>query len=66
MKVTIQFLKKEREIEMKEGSTIADALKKIEINPETVIVNRGGEIVTDSEKLKSGEKIEAIRIVSGG
>ena len=66
MLVKIKFLKKEREVEVKEGSTVSDALKKTGINPETVIASRDGEIIPDSEKLKKGETIEAIRIVSGG
>ena len=66
MIVKIKFLGQIKGVELKEGSTISDALKKAGINPETVIVSRMGEIVPESEKTKEGETIEAIRIVSGG
>ena len=66
MSVKIRFLKKEQEIEAKENATVSDILKEIKLNPQTVIVSRQGEIIPDTEKVKDGDKLEAIRVVSGG
>jgi sulfur carrier protein ThiS len=66
MRVKITFLKKVNEVEIPEGSSIREAIKKAGINPEEVIINRNGTIIPDSEKMKEGELIETIRITSGG
>ena len=66
MFVKISFLKKEQEVEIEEESTVSDILKEIKLNPQTVIVSRQGEIIPDTEKVKNGDKLEAIRVVSGG
>ncbi len=66
MKVKITFLKKMREVDVPEGSSVREAIKKAGINPEEVIINMDGTIIPDSGKLKDNDLIEAIRITSGG
>ncbi len=50
------------------GATISieKLLKKMGINPEIVIVSVNGEITPDNEKVKAGDKVEIIKVVSGG
>ncbi len=48
------------------GNFVTDLLKEIKINPETVIVVRQGEVLTEKEILHDNEKIELLSVISGG
>lgn len=66
MQVSVTYEKKTKKISLKGGATALLALKKAGINPEMVLIKRGGEIIPDAEKLKAGDKIELLRVVTGG
>ncbi len=57
---------RDKEYEVKAGMTLLDALKKSNIVPESVIATRDGEMITEDEILKDGEKIKLIAVISGG
>jgi len=57
---------KTRTLKMPEKSSIENLLEELEINPETVVVLRNGEVVPDFERLSKGDRIEIIDIVSRG
>ncbi len=68
MKVRVKILSggvKEQELEVLEGSTYEDLLESLHINPEIVIVFRGGVPVPLDEKLVADD-IEILRVVTGG
>lgn len=65
MKVVVKTDKKSS-IEVKEGSSINDLLRKLRINRETIIVMRNGEICVEEEELKDGDTVEILRAISGG
>lgn len=48
------------------GETVAELLKEIGVNPETVIVVRKGEVITEKEILGDDDKIELLSVISGG
>lgn len=48
------------------GETVADLLKEISVNPETVIVVRKSEVLTEKEILSDKDKIELLSVISGG
>jgi sulfur carrier protein ThiS len=52
--------------EVRAGMTARDALKKIDIPPESVLITRNGELITEDEILKEGEQIRLIAVISGG
>ncbi len=66
MKIEILHQGKRKLFDMDDGLDVCSVLRLAQINPETVIVNKNGEIIPDTEKLEDNDKIEAIRIVSGG
>jgi sulfur carrier protein len=66
MKVNVVFLKNAKTVAVKQNASVLDALEALKINPETVIVKRGKEIVTEEEALNNKDEIEIIKIVSGG
>ncbi len=48
------------------GMTIRTALKKLKINPETILPTKNGELITDDEIIEDGDQIRLVRIISGG
>ncbi len=58
--------KKEKKIKVEDGLSIGDLLKDLEINKETVLVAKNGEISLEEEILKEGDVVEIISVISGG
>ena len=57
---------KEKTIELGNNATIKDLLKKMVINPVTVIVSKNNDVVLEDEKLKDKDDIKIISVISGG
>ena len=53
-------------IELDKNSIVADLLKKLNINPVTVIVSRNNELILEDEKLKDRDEIQILSVISGG
>uniref|UniRef100_A0A7C3RW23 MoaD/ThiS family protein n=1 Tax=Dictyoglomus thermophilum TaxID=14 RepID=A0A7C3RW23_DICTH len=61
------IFRRENEIkEIKGNYKVNEILKILNINPETVIVVKGDEIVTPDKLIKDDEEIEIIPVISGG
>ncbi len=58
--------RQKREIRVSRRAVVADLLKKLGQNRETVVVRVNGKIVAEEEHLKSGDVVEIIPIVTGG
>jgi len=52
--------------EIKGSHTVEKVLKMLNIIPETVVVVKGGSLVTLDTKIEEDEEIEIIHVVSGG
>lgn len=48
------------------GKTVQELLQQIKINPETVIVVRNSEVITEQETLHDNDKLELLSVISGG
>ncbi len=66
MLVKVKFRGKSKDVELEGKSNVETLLEKIKINPETVLVKRDKEIITEGENLKDRDSVELIRIISGG
>lgn len=66
MRVVVHHMEKNRSIEVPEKSKVIDVIRKANVNPETVIVRRGEEILLEDDVLRKNDKLEMIRIISGG
>ena len=55
-----------QEFKVNAGMTVRDALLKIDIQPDTVLITRSGELITDDEILREGDEIKLIAVISGG
>lgn len=64
MAATLKLRK--NEFEVKAGMTVRDAMLKHDIQPESVIPTREGELITDDEIIREGETIRLVTVISGG
>lgn len=69
MIIKIKLLPKEKEyqdFEVKDGAIGQDLFEKLKLHPDAYIIAREGSPIPIDEKLKEGEKISLIQVVSGG
>ena len=57
---------KNAKIEMDNNSSVADLLKKLNINPVTVIISRNNELILEDEKVNDKDEIKILSVISGG
>ena len=56
----------EREIEVKEPKRVRDLLRELGLFEEEVLVLVNGELVTEDTKLKPGDRVQLVRVISSG
>ena len=66
--VSVRVLPKKRKkrIKLPTRSNVGGLLKALDLNPQTVVVKCNGKIVTEGERLASGDLVEVVPIVTGG
>jgi len=64
MSAKIIFRKKEYEI--RPGTTILTALKRLNIRPEAVIPTKNGELILEDDIIEEGDVIKLVGVISGG
>jgi sulfur carrier protein len=64
MPVKLIFRKKGYEVEA--GITVRQALKRIDLDPESVLATSSGELITEDEVLRDGEEVKLVAVISGG
>ncbi len=64
MDVFIEF--ENKTCKLRFSGTVSQLLKRLKINPETVIVARNSELVTETEKLKNSDSVKLLSVISGG
>ena len=57
---------KNTKLELGNNSIVLDLLKKLSINPVTVIVSRNNELILEDEKLNNNDKVKILSVISGG
>ncbi|HID60292.1 MAG TPA: sulfur carrier protein ThiS [Hadesarchaea archaeon] len=66
VRVRITGQKVARKVGVVKKTKIADLLKQLGLNRETVVVKLNGKIVTEDERLSDGDSVEILPIVTGG
>ena len=66
IRVILEETNENKEIDLKENSTVEDLLENLRIAKGRVIVIRKNELVDVSGKLKDGDLIRLMSVVSGG
>lgn len=64
--MTAKFIMRDKEYEIKHGMTIRKALQKLSIEPDSVLVTRDGQLITDDEIIHENDVIKLIPVISGG
>lgn len=64
--MTAKLVLRNKEFEVRHGSTLRVALTRCEIQPDTVLATRDGELITDDEILRDGDVIKLVSVISGG
>jgi sulfur carrier protein len=64
--MSVKLILRNKEHEVKPGMQLLDALKKINVVPESVIATRNGEMILDDEILKDGDVVKLVAVISGG
>ncbi|MFZ6031640.1 MAG: MoaD/ThiS family protein [Chloroflexota bacterium] len=62
----VTVIQRGKELQVKPGMSVKHALEKIAVLPETVIVTRRGELITEDELLEPGDVIKLVSVISGG
>jgi len=55
-----------QEWQVKAGMTVRDAILKIGLNPEAVLAVRDGQLTSEDTRIRDGDLIKLIAVVSGG
>jgi thiamine biosynthesis protein ThiS len=68
MRIKIFFERdsKQKSLEIPKGQTIESLLKKLRINPQTVIVVKNGEVVPEQETLQEKDTLKILSVKLGG
>lgn len=57
---------RDKTYEVPAGMTLRDALVRLDINPDSVLPTRDGQLLTDDELLEEGEVVRLVAVISGG
>lgn len=64
--MAVKLVLRDQEYEVKPGMTLRHALQKIDVQPESVLATRQGEMITEDEIVREGDEIKLIAVISGG
>jgi len=64
--MTAKLILRNREYEINHGMTVRKALQKLNIEPDSVLATRNGELITDDEIVNEYDVIKLIPVISGG
>jgi sulfur carrier protein ThiS len=64
--MTVKLFYSGKEHEIQAGSTVRDAVRKIGLQPETVLAVLDGKLITDDTVLREGVQVKLVAVISGG
>ena len=62
----VKLVYRGKEHEVTSGSTVRDAVRKIGLQPETVLAVHDGKLITDDTVLREGMQVKLVAVISGG
>lgn len=62
----VVYLEKEEKTIKIDELSVKEILKKLKINPTTVIIAKNSELITEDVKLSQDDKIKIFPVISGG
>jgi sulfur carrier protein ThiS len=64
--VVPKIIYRDQDWEVPANITVRDAIKKKDLNPETVLATRDGKLITEDVHLKAGDVVKLVAVISGG
>jgi sulfur carrier protein ThiS len=64
--MTAKLILRNQEYEVRHGMTIRKALQKSGIEPDSVLITRDGELITDDQIINENDVIKLVPVISGG
>ena len=62
MKIAYQ----DKEWELNGGITVGEAIRKVGLDPESVLATRDGKLINESTTIREDDQIKLIGVISGG
>ena len=62
----MQIKFRDKKYEVKGGMTAREAMRKIGVDPESVLIVVNGKLATDDVLLREGDEVKLVAVVSGG
>jgi sulfur carrier protein ThiS len=66
IKISISRTKETKNLELDAGTKVQDALKKLNLKPDTIVVMSKNKPIPIDDELKDGEELVIIQVSSGG
>ena len=60
------FIERENKNINVEARDVKELMKKLNLNPETVLISRNNELITDDIDLEDNDEIKFLSVISGG
>lgn len=61
------FVEKEgKTVEIEHTGTARELLERIDVNPETVLIVKDGQLITENDSVEDAGRIELLSVISGG
>ena len=60
------FIERENKNIEVEARDVKELMKKLNLNPETVLISRNNELITDDIDLEDNDEIKFLSVISGG
>lgn len=57
---------RKQEFKLEEEITVKQALERLKLPPQSYLVVRGGELLTEDLRLKDGDVVKLVPVISGG
>lgn len=64
--MNVRLRNPDRDVEVAGGRTLHEVLAELGIDPDTVLVIRGGELITRGTRVDDAESLEIRPVISGG
>jgi sulfur carrier protein ThiS len=64
--VRVRLRNPDREVDVAGGRSVREVLLELGVDPDTVLVIRGGELVTREERIADSDEVEVRPVISGG
>jgi len=65
-RMSATIILRNNEYEINPGMTVRKALQKLHIEPDSVLITRHGELLTDDEIIQENDQIKLVPVISGG